>query len=374
MMAHDYPQIVDKSTLTGVFLVDQFLTVGVEGQMDAVGTAVVGLPVLVTTAEQASGLFGANSSLTKLVNVLLGRGLAGVWAVASASGVAPTLVQRQTAWAALEENSDVRVRLTDSVTQADLVALADSCENAETIQHKQFCVVGLSTPSTKDGATAVGDAIASKRAVLVSPGIYDNNGNLLTGQYGAAYAAAEVAKNPDIADSLNLMSLGATGGIETQNTTGLPLYRLHANAGVPINDFQDLLDHGVSPFQQGRDGRAAFTHLRTTYTVDETFDALMTLLIKDQVFLDIRDLLLASNTLRTGNTADNRSLAAKMVESYLTQHSDWVQPVELANGTVGYGVSVTPTPDSKSMTINYHGQVVRGTNVININGSLTIPV
>lgn len=372
-MANDYPQIVDKSTLTGVFNVDQFLVVGVEGQKDAAGSAVVGLPVVIESADDSDTLFGPNSSLGQLVKFILGRGLNFVYAVASSSAVAPTLLQRQAAWGALEENPDVRIRVTDSVAQADLVALADSCENAEGIQHKQFCVVGLATPSSKAAAIAAAGAIASKRAVIVAPGVFDLNGNLLAGQYGAAYAACEIAKNPDIADSMNLAPIPATAGVELEAATGLPIFRLRSNGGVPVNDFQDLLTGGVSPFQLGRDGRASFTHLRTTWTTDTTFDALMTLLIKDQVFLDIRDLLLASNALRTGNTADNRSLAAKMVEGYLKAHDDWVERVELADGSTGYGVTVVPSNDLKSYTVSYFGQVVRGTNVININGTLTIP-
>lgn len=373
-MANDYPQIVDRSTLTGVFQTGTFLTVAVEGQKDTAGNATVALPYRVTSAEQAATLFGPVSSLTNVVNTVLARGLDYVWAVASASNATPNLGQRQTAWAPLEENPDIRIRLTDSETQADLVALADSCEFAEGIQHKQFCVVGLGGTASKATAITAASAVASKRAVLVTPGIYNLDGTLLTGKFASAYVAAEVAKNPDIADSLNLAKIPATGGIEKEAATGLPIYRLRAGAGTPVNDFQDLLTGGVSPFQQDVSGLAAFTHLRMTYTTDATFDALMTLLIKDQVFLDIKDLLLNGKFLRSGNTADNRSLAAKQVDSYLKAHSTWVEKIELPDGSTGYGVTAVPSVDLKSFTINYFGKVVRGTNVIYINGTLTIPV
>lgn len=373
-MANDYPQIVDKSTLTGVFQADQFMAVGVEGRKEAPGSATIGLPVLVKSAEDSDTLFGAASSLSMLVKFLLSRGLNYVWAVASASAAGPTLVQRQTAWAALEENADVRIRLTDSVSQADLVALADSCEWAEGIQHKQFMFGSIGSPAVKASAITAAGAIASKRGVLVTPGVYDLNGNLLAGQYVAALAASEVAKNPDIADSMNNADIGATAGIELEAATGLPIFRLRAGAGTPVNDFQDLLTGGVSPLQESRTGLAAFSHLRTTYTTDTTFDALMTLLIKDEVFIQLRDLLLDGQHLRLGNTADNRSLAAKRVETWLIAHDDWVQRVPLSDGTVGYGVTAVPSSDLKTFTVNFHGEVVRGVNVININGSLTIPV
>lgn len=368
-----FPQVVDKSTLTGVFNAGQFLVVGVEGQADNGGSATVGLPYTVTTAEQAVTYFGAASTLTVIVELLLARGLDYVVAVASKKGSTPSLGERQTAWANLEDDPTVRIRLTDSSTQADLVALAVSCVNAEKIQHKQFCVVGI-TAATKATVQAAATAVGSKRGVLVAPGIYDLDGSLNTGAKAAAYAAAEIAKNANIVDSLNLAPIPATAGIEKDATSGLPVYRLHTNGGTPLDDFEDLLTSGASPFQQSAGGTASFTHLRMTYTTDDTFDALMTLLIKDEVFLGIRDMLLAARFLRSGNTANNRALAGKMTDQWLKSHDDWVEPITLADGTTGYGVTVTPSADLKSFTVNYFGNVVRGTNVININGTLTIPV
>jgi hypothetical protein len=370
---NDYPQVVDQSTLTGVFQADQFMAIGVEGQKLAGGTAAVATPVIVKDGGSADTYFGVGSSLALLCRSILGRGVNYVLAVASASAATPTLPQRQAAWAPLEDDPTVRIRLTDSTTQADLVALADSCEWAEGIQHKQFCVVGMPAATSKANLIAAAGAVASKRAVLVGPTIYDTNGALLNGAFGAAWAAAEIAKNPDIVDSMNLATIPATTGIEKDATTGLPIFRLRAGAGTPVNDFQDLLTGGVSPFQQDPSGMAAFTHLRMTWITDTTFDALQTLLIKDSVFLGIRDMLLDSRFLRIGNTAQNRAAAAALTDSYLRAHSDWVAPVKLGDGTTGYGVTVVPGVDLKSFTISYFGQVVRGTNVININGTLTIP-
>lgn len=382
-MANDYPQIVDKSTLTGVLPGEQFMLIGIEGVMTAASPAVAGLPQIIATVEEAATQFGADSSLTDLISFVLSRGIVYVTAVASGDdGAPPTLAERKTAWEALEDDPTIRIRLTDDTTQATLVALADSCEAADSIQNKQFCFVGIATPTTKAGlaaaAAAVGsnaaNRIAGQRAVLVGPGIYSSDGTLLSGAYAAAAAACEVAKNPDITDSLNGALIAAMGGVELEVATGLPLFRLRANGGAPINDFQDLLTDGASPLQQDSTGVAAFTHLRTTWVTDDRYDALMTLLIKDFLFVGIRDMLLAEKFLRMGNTADNRSHAAAKVDAYLTVHNDIVQPIALPDGTTGYGVTVTPSPDEKEFTVAYNGEVVRGTNVINIAGSLTIPV
>lgn len=371
-MADLFPQVVDRSTLTGIFQAPLYLPIGVEGEMDVSGDATVGVPETITTAEDAATAFGTSSSLTALCTLLLARGVPSLKAVGSE--LSHELSMRQAAWAALEDDPSIRIRLTDANDQATLAALADSCENAEAIQNKQFCFTALASPTTKSALSTAASAISSKRAVLVGPGIYDLDGNLRSGGDAAAIAAAVVAANPDIADSLNLYEIPATTGVETDSTTGLPLLRLRANGGSPINDFEDLEDDGVSPFMLAPSGLAAFTHLRTTWTTDDTFDSLMTLLIKDTVFLGVRDTLLGANFLRVGNTEDNRSRAAALVDAYLKSKATWVEPIQLADGTIGYGVNVTPSTDLKKFTVAYHGQVVRGTNVIDVNGTLTIAV
>ena len=102
-MSNTYPEIRDTSTLTGVLNLDQFLVIGIEGQKDAGGTQAIAVPVFVTDPTTADTLFGPASSLSNLVKFVLAQGINGVWAVASASGTAPTLVQRQTAWTTQEE-------------------------------------------------------------------------------------------------------------------------------------------------------------------------------------------------------------------------------------------------------------------------------
>lgn len=373
-MSTIYPEVRDVSSLTGVLNLGTALVIGIEGRKDTVGSAVVGTPYLVTDPAMSDVLFGPASSLSSLVKAVMARGIMGVYAVASASNVAPTLVQRQTAWTALEENPDVRIRLTDSTTQADLAALADSCEWAEQIQNKQFCVVGLATPTTQANLTTAAAAVASKRGVLVGPAIFDTNGTLLTGAYAAAYVAAMVAANGDITDDLDTAVIVGTTGIE-KDANGMPLFRVRAGGGTPVNDFSVLMGAGVSPLRQGRSGQAEIVHLRMTYNVDSTYDALMTLLIKDQLFIDVRTRLTdpTDKFLRRGNTPDTRSLAGRIVEEMLNARRSWLLPVVLPDGTTGYGVTVTASPDKRAMIITYQGEIVRNTQRIDVNAVLTIP-
>jgi hypothetical protein len=374
-MSNLFPEVRDTSTITGVFQQPTFMVIGIEGLGAAPGTAVVGTAYTIKTPTDADTRFGATSALAALVKFVLGRGAEFVVAVASSMTTAPTLVQRQAAWTALEENPTVRVRLTDSVTQADLVALADSCEWAEGIQNKQWAAAGLATPTTGAALNAAAAAIASKRLILIGPGIYDANGVLRTGAYAAAAWATERAKNLDLSDDMDLVDIPGMTGIE-KDVNGLPLFRMRAGAGTPVNDFEVGLAAGWSPLMQSLGGAAAMTHPRTTYTADTTFDSLNTLLVKDQLFIDIRDVVLAQGVLRRPNIPFWQGLVASHVADYLNGRSQgpdaWISPKLLPDGTIGFGVSVSQSVDLKQMTIHYQAEIDRGTQKVDVNGVLTI--
>jgi hypothetical protein len=371
-----YPQIRDTSTLTGVLTSDNFLLVGVEGAGASPGTAVTARPYSIALGGDANTLFGATSSLAKLINFLLKRGVAYVIAVASSMTAAPTLPQRQAAWTALEEDPNVRIRLTDSLLQADLAALGISCDNADKIYNKQFMLGGIATPTTQANLTAAAAAVNSKRGLIVGPGVYDETGTLLNGSYAAAWVAARVAMNSDIADDLDLTDLPGSTGIEL-DTSGMPLIRIHAGGGSPVNDFETLLQAGVSPLQRGQGGGAQITHLRTTWITDSTYDALMTLLIKDQLFIDTRDLLNARNFLRKPNSLSIRQTIAGIVEDYLTERARgndaWIAPVASPNGGTSFNVSVISAPSARNVQVHAEAIVLRNLQTIDINYVLSIP-
>jgi hypothetical protein len=187
----------------------------------------------------------------------------------------------------------------------------------------------------------------------------------------AAAVAAEVAKNSDITDDLDTAPIPGFQTIES-DVNGMPIFRIKAGAGTPVNDFETMLQGGVSPLRRGRNGGAEITHLRTTYTVDTTYDALQTRLVTDQVFIDVRNYLEASNFLRRGNTLKNRNDMRAGVEALLNERSNWVAPLPQADGTTGYGVAIIPSSDQKSVTVSYKGQVVRGIQTILIDAQLQI--
>jgi hypothetical protein len=199
-----FPEVIDAGTVQPKLTSDIFLPIAVEGQAATGGTAVVAVPYLINRVDESSVLFGAASSLHRIVKAVLDRGAGPVIAVASIVGAsAPSLVQRQTAWAKLESDETIRLRLTDSEVAADLAGLGTSAANANLIYNKHIAVCGMASATTKATLLTTATTIAaagieaSKRTMFVAPGVYDELGTLRGGSFLAACVAAEIAKNPD---------------------------------------------------------------------------------------------------------------------------------------------------------------------------------
>jgi hypothetical protein len=231
--------------------------------------------------------------------------------------------------------------------------------------------MGMATATTSANLITAAGAITSKRAVLVAPGIYDADGTLRSGVYAAAAVAVEVSKNSDLGDDLDTFTLSGLTGIE-KGVEGYPIFRIKSNAGTPVNDFETLLQGGVSPLRLGRNGQVQITHLRMAYVVDTVWDSLMTRLIVDQLFVDVRAYCEDNNYLRRGNTAEVRNDLKAGVENLLLERRNWVEPMMQPDGTLGYFVQVQPSADGRQVTISYKGKVVRGISTILVDAQLTI--
>jgi hypothetical protein len=332
------------------------------------------VPYQIKTIGDAVTAFGPASSLTLLCSAVINRGSSPVIAAASKKGTAPLLTDRQTVWDNMAGDRNIRIRLTDSTAQADHAALADSCEAAEQVQNKQFCIVGLATATPKATYITAAGAIASKRGVLVGPGVYDEQGVLQAGPFTAACVAAEVSKNSDPSNDLDLWTIPFLTGIE-KDASGFPIFREKIVSGVATNDYEDLLQGGVSPLQPSfTPGGVMTTHLRMAWVTDSTYDALSTRLIVDQVFVDVKNYIYAGGYLRRGNTETTRNLIASGVESLLLLRQDWVQAVVQPDGTLGYNVSATASPDMRQIIVSFTGVVVRGVQTILVSAQLIISV
>ena len=374
------PRVIDASTLQPKATSAIYLQPAIEGQATATGNANVGVPYTINRLDEAATAFGADSPLYRLIYAMLNRGAGPIIAIASGKPTLPTLVQRQAAWEKLESDENIRIRLTDSVVQADLAALAVSCANADLLYNKQICFVGMPAGTTKTALLTAATAIASgtqvpaSRAVLVAPGVYDGAGALQSGSFAAACVAAEVAKNSDPGNDLDLWDIPMLLGIEL-DANGLPIFRRKVVAGVPVDEFEDLLQGGVSPLQPSRvAGGVSTSHLRTTYITNTAYDAIYTRIIVDQLFIDVKAYIYDQNFFRAGNTETTRARMKSGVEAVIQERSTWVLPVSQPDGSLGYNVTVVPSPDMRQVTVGYEGIVVRGISTVKVAGNLSIPV
>lgn len=374
------PRVLDASTLTPKATSPVFLPIGIEGQIDNAGSAAILVPLVINRIDEAVTAFGAAAPITAVITAVLNAGAGPIVAIGSAKGSGPTLVQRQAAWAVQESDSITRLRLTDSTTQADLVGLAVSAANANLLYNKQIVIAGMPSGTAKAAlltaatAIAAGGIDAASRFCLVAPGTYDAGGALKSGAFTAAIVAAEVAKNADPSNDLDLWPIPIYTAIE-KDGTGLDVFRRKVVTGVATDDYEDLLQGGVSPLQPGLTaGGIMTTHLRTVFTTNSQYDNLYTRIIIDQLFLDVKNYILTKNFLRAGNTAGTRARIKSGVDALLRARNSWVDTVVQPDGSQGYNVSVTSSLDNRQLTVGYEGIVVRGINTVKVAASLTIPV
>lgn len=370
-----YPEVIDNTVLNQKPQGSIYLPIGIEGAIGAAGTGTAGTTYVISRTSDADTLLDPSTILCKIVKLLLDRGAGPIFVTPSVKApTAVTLPARQAAWAAQEANPQVRIRLTDSLLAADHAALATSCDNASLLQNKQFGIVGAAKATTKATLLTSATSAASKRLVMVAPGVVDELGITQDGNYTAAGIAAMVAQNANPADDLDTATIPKFTAME-QTASGYDFLRRLVVTGSVVNDFEDLLQGGVSPVMPGIAGGIAISHLRMTYKTDSTFDALMTRIIVDQVFVLVRDYCENFHQLRKGNTPTTRGQLASAVDALLKEHSDWIQPVLLPDGiTTGYGVTVTSSGDQRQQIVSYQGAVVRGVQTILISGNLTIAV
>lgn len=374
-MSQLYPEVRDGSNLRANASQALYLMVGVEGAATVGGTAVVGWVYEISRPSEADTFFGSTSSLAAMVKYLLGRGLPSVKAVASVKGAfTAEITERGVAWANLESDPEVRIRMTDSETQAIIAAHATSATNAKLIQNRQFAISGMAAASTAAALQAAADAIASIRGVLVGPG-HIANGVVASGRFSAAAVAAWLGLNPNPADDGDTAPLPNIDSIEL-DVQGMPLFRQKVVAGVEVNDHETLLQQGVSTLRNARLGSGVeISHLRTTYQVDSRYDALSTLMIEDEIFLGIRKYAEAQALLRKGNSEVNRDLLKSGVEAlFANDFREWVEPVIGSDGLPSFNVSVIPSADMRQMILGYEGKIIRSTQTILVSGSLSIAV
>jgi hypothetical protein len=142
-----------------------------------------------------------------------------------------------------------------------------------------------------------------------------------------------------------------------------------------VDEFEDLLQGGVSPLQQSRvPGGVATTHLRTVYTTNGAYDSLYTRIIVDQIFIDVKNYIYDGNYLRSPNSERTRERIRSGVEAVLVERSEWIKPVTQPDATQGYNVSVTSSADNRQVTVGYEGIVRRGISTVKVAANLTIPI
>jgi len=335
---------------------DSSTVVNAGGGRKAVGLTAVcetakemGKPQTVTSAEQASELFGTGK-MTELIRIILRNGAGSVTAlpIADASGYAG-------GFETLEKLENLPVIVCDS-TQAEIhMALRSSVETASQARRERIAVAGAGKGESTSELTARAQALNSERMVLTAPGSVDAAGNALDGAYLAAAVAGAIAAESDPALPLS----------------GAVLYGLYGiSEGYNDNEIDLLIQGGVTPVESvgGEISvvRGVTTRTKTGQETDLTWRELSTILIADDVIPAVRGAL-RSRFQRSKNTEQSRGAIRSQV--ILTLENKLSREI-----ITGYsGVQVRADPERPSVClVDFSFTVAHGLNQIWLTAHITI--
>ena len=86
----------------------------------------------------------------------------------------------------------------------------------------------------------------------------------------------------------------------------------------------------------------------------------------------VRDYCYRFMTLRKGNSEATREQLRSGIEALLQTIRDWIEPVTLGDGTVGFDVNVSASPDERQLIISYRAEIIRGIQTIVVAPVFTI--
>lgn len=197
------------------------------------------------------------------------------------------------AFAALQEEEDVRIIVCDSGELTVQQTLRASLDSASSARRERIAVVGMSCASTSKLAERA-KALNSERMVLVGPDGLNSSGRVIPGIFTAAAVAAAIAATRDPAVPINGSQLFGLGGV-SENYSDNEIDLLVRSGVTPL----EAVGGVVSPV------RGITTRTTTGGADDATWRELTTILVVDNVIPSIRQSL-RSRFSQAKNTAQTR--------------------------------------------------------------------
>lgn len=297
----------------------------------------------VSSYAQAAALFGADSSMTALIKIILLNGAASVRAVAVAEAAGAQ--DYAVAFDLMKSNEDIKVMVCDS-RDADVFAAMKECVLTASENHKYR--VGVAELSgAAEVLTASAAALNCERMVLATA-----VGEVCGGTAAAIAAAISASTDP-------ALPLG-----------GAALYGLSGGDTLSDGEINTLVRGGVIPIENVSGEisivRAVTTRTSTGGIADTTWRELSTILIVDDVVPTVKSAL-RSRFARSKNTAQTRGAIRTQVIIELEN--------KLSREIIDSYGAVTVSPGGEDPTIcevSFEFAVAHGLNRIELTAHITV--
>ena len=304
----------------------------------------------VTNREQAADLFGADNTVTGLIELALRNGAGSVVCT-----VAANTDGYRAAMELLCAQENVSVMLCNSVTLSVQQTLRDCVHEASASRRERIAVVACARGESVAQMVERAAGLNSERMVLVGPGALDDDGDELSGVRAAAAVAGAIAGQRDPAVPL--------GGAVLKGVSGL-------SVGFSDAELDLLILGGVTPLEQ-MSGEVSVVRAVTTRTTtggvsDAAWRELSTVLIIDTVIPALRAAL-RSKFRRAKNTPRGRgAIRAQVVlelENFLAR--------EIITGYDAVTVTADETDPTRAL-VDFSFTVAHGLNQIWLSAHITV--
>ena len=312
-----------------------------------------GVCTRITSFGEAVSLYGADSSLTRLIRLMFLNGAFAIEATPAAVGADAELGDYIAAFKVLMEKESVTIMTCDSTLQAVHIAMREAIEDgSENTKHRIGIVEGS---ECINAALDQAQAINHERIVMVYPGIEGGNGAFAAVGLVAAAFAGVLAQGGDPALPLN--------GVELLGLDGF--FRVFSDAEIT-----KLVRAGITPIESsgGRNSivRGITTRTKTAGELDNTWRELTTVLVIDHVVTSVRSALRLRFP-RAKNTAQTRGAIRTQV--IIELQNKLKQEIIAEYGEVS---AASDPSDPTVCIVNFEFTVAHGLNRIRLMASISV--
>lgn len=309
--------------------------------------------------DDAKEKYGEDSTIVKLMAVAIKNGGNKFILVRAEKTGAPGSenIDYASALEVLELEEAVNIVITDATNPTSHTEVKNHCYSASLNRNERISFVGFDVNTDQQTVMTSAQGLNSGRMYTFYPNPLDVNGNEVSGIYGAAAIAGQVASETDPSMPMTNVELKGFFGLSKK---------------LKVSEMSALIDAGIIPLEVNNGSitivRAISTYTKKGSQKDTTWQELTTTRISDYIFKDLRTRLRSKYARAKQGINTRNSIKSEVLSSLLNyQQLEYIKNVE----NTDVSIAINPS-DPLRNDISFKYGVTGPLNVIHLKGHLQI--